>query len=117
MRISERKLNPSLKKQLVGVFAQVVADTKTLQEAESFLTSFFNDAEMETYSKRLAVSYWLKKKRSYENIKENLKVSSATIATIQSLTEKPGIRLAMKKIEAEEWANQWAEKIKKFIKK
>ncbi len=117
MRISERKLNPSLKKQLVGVFAQVVADTKNLQEAESFLTSFFNDAEMETYSKRLAVSYWLKKKRSYENIKENLKVSSATIATIQSLTEKPGIRLAMKKIEAEEWANQWAEKIKKFIKK
>lgn len=116
MRISERKLNPSLKKQLVGIFAQVIADTKNLQEAEAFLTSFFNDAELETYSKRLAISYWLKKGRSYENIKENLKVSSATIATIQSLAEKPGIKLALTKIEAEEWANQWAEKIKKFVR-
>lgn len=117
MRISERQLNPSLKKQLVSVFAQVVADTKNLQEAESFLTSFFNDAELETYSKRLSIVYWLKKKRSYENIKENLKVSSATIATIQSLSEKPGIKLALTKIEAEEWANQWADKIKKFVRK
>lgn len=117
MRTSDRILNKSLKGQIIKTFAQTISDLKDVSEVEKFLNDFFNDPELETYSKRLAVIYWLRKKRSYENIKENLKVSSATIATIQSLTEKPGIKLALTKIEAEEWANQWAEKIQKFIKK
>ena len=58
----------------------------------------------------------LKKERSYENIKNNLKVSSATIASVQSMVGKPGFQLALKKIEAEEWASKWEEKIKKYIK-
>jgi len=117
MRTSDRILNKSLKNQIIKTLAQLIADLKSPSEAEEFLKDFFNDKELETYSKRLAVIYWLKKKRSYENIKENLKVSSATIATTQTMLEKPGIKLALTKIEAEEWANQWTEKIKKFVKK
>ena len=82
---------------------------------EVFLSNFFTEAEIETFAKRLAVAYWLKKGRSYSNIRENLKVSSATIAEISSLLDNPGFSLAIKKIEAEEWANQWADKIKKLI--
>jgi hypothetical protein len=48
---------------------------------------------------------------------QNLKVSSATIASVQEFLEKPGFKLALKKMEAEEWANIWAEKIKKFTSK
>jgi len=81
------------------------------------LQDFFNDAELETFAKRLGVAYWLKKGRSYENIKQNLKVSSATIAATLALMEKPGFALALKKMEAEEWANVWAKRIKKFVKK
>ena len=95
---------------------QAIADLRDDDEAKKFLTDFFNESEYEAFAKRLAIAYWLKKGRSYNNIKENLKVSSATIATIQSGLEKPGFKLALKKIEAEEWANQWAKKIKKFIK-
>ena len=58
-----------------------------------------------------------RKGRSYENIKQNLKVSSATVASIQSMLDKKGIKLALKKIEAEEWANLWSERIKKFVGK
>lgn len=83
---------------------------------QTFLSDFFNQSESETFAKRLSIAYWLKKGRSYENIKNNLKVSSATIATIEKLLAKPGFILALKKIEAEEWASQWAEKIKKFVK-
>lgn len=117
MRTSDRILNKSLKNQIIKTLAQLIADLKNPNEAEEFLKDFFNEKELETYSKRLGVIYWLKKKRSYENIKENLKVSSATIATIQTMLEKPGIKLALTKIEAEEWANIWAEKIKKFVRK
>ncbi len=115
MRTSDRKLNPSLKRQIIKTFAQTLADFKNLNEGEIFLNNFFTEAEKETFAKRLAVAYWLKKGRSYSNIKENLKVSSATIADVSSLLNNPGFSLAIKKIEAEEWANQWADKIKKFI--
>ena len=116
MRISDKKLNPSLKNQILKTFAQTITDLKNIKEIETFLTDFFNDAELETYAKRLAVAYWLRKKRSYTNIKENLKVSSATIAVIEKLMKKPGIILAIKKLEAEEWANVWAKKIRKIVK-
>ncbi len=117
MRISEKTLNASLKKQIEAIFIQTIADLKDVSEVKTFLTDFFNQSENEAFSKRLAIAYWLKKGRSYNNIKENLKVSSATIASVQSIIGKPGLKLALKKIEAEEWANQWAEKIKKFVKK
>ena len=115
MRVSENKLNPSLKNQLIKTFAQTLLDLKNMDEMHEFLNDFFNDSELETFAKRLSVAYWLKKGRSYENIHINLKVSSATIATIEKLSKKPGFALAIKKMEAEEWANVWAEKIQKFM--
>ena len=117
MRISERKLNPSLKKQILTEFVQTILDFKKFKDLETFVKDFFNDSELETFTKRLAVVYWLKKKRSYNNIKDNLKVSSATIATVQNLLDTSGIKLAIKKMEAEEWANKWSEKIKEITKK
>jgi TrpR-related protein YerC/YecD len=117
MRISEKKINPSLKKEIERVLSQAVADIRNLEEANQFLSDFLTSSESEAFARRLAIGYWLKKGRSYNNIKENLKVSSATIATVQEMLERPGFQMILKKIEAEEWANQWAEKIKKFVKK
>jgi uncharacterized protein YerC len=117
MRTSSNKLNRSLNNQITKTFAQTLIDFKNPIEMNKFLLDFFNESELETFAKRLSIAYWLKKGRSYENIKNNLKVSSATIASIEKLTKKPGFILAIKKMEAEEWANVWAEKIQKFIKK
>jgi TrpR-related protein YerC/YecD len=117
MRRSDRKLNPSLKSQIDKTFAQLIADLKDLDEAYEFITDFFTESELETYSKRLATAYWLKKGRSYTNIKTNLKVSSATIAEVSSQQDTKGYKLAIKKMEAEEWANVWSEKIRKFTKR
>lgn len=117
MRVSKNSLNPNLKKEIIKTFIQTLDDLKGTKEKEFFLQDFFNDQELETYAKRLAIAYWLKKRRSYENIKNNLKVSSATIATIEKLLTSEGFKLALKKMEAEEWANVWSEKIKKLSKK
>lgn len=116
MRVSKDKLNNILKREIIKSFIQTIEDLKNYEEKEIFLSSFFNSIELETYAKRLAVFYWLKKKRSYQNIKNNLKVSSATIANLEKDINSPGIRLALKKMEAEEWANVWSEKIKKIVK-
>jgi len=116
MRVSNDKINSSLKRQLVKTFAQTLSDFKNMDEALSFIKDFLTDKESETLAKRLAVAYWLKNGRTYPNIKKNLKVSSATIAEVSSIMNKKGFNLALKKIEAEEWANHWAKKIKRIIK-
>lgn len=117
MRTSQRKINPSLNKQITKMLTQAICDYKTVDELDKFLKDFFTDAEYETFSKRLAIAYWLKKGRSYANIRDNLKVSSATVSSVQSVMDKQGFKSALKKVEAEEWANQWAEKIKEFVGK
>lgn len=116
MHVSKNKLNDSLKREILNSFFQTIADLKDVDEIKTFFLDFFKDDETETYAKRLAISYWLKKKRSYENIKNNLKVSSATIATVEKQLNTEGYKLALKKMEAEEWANVWSEKIKKLVK-
>lgn len=99
------------------MFTQTLVDLKNAPDAQQFIGDFLTQSEMETFTKRLAIAYWLKKGRSYANIKDNLKVSSATIATVQGILDKPGIAQAIKNIEADEWANQWAGKIKKLVRK
>lgn len=96
---------------------QLVADIKTPEEAKVIFGELLSDTESTAIRKRLAVGYWLTKKRSYENIKNNLKVSSATIASMQNELRKEGWKLAMKKMTAEEWATKWEEKIRTFLSK
>lgn len=110
-------MNPSLKRQLLRTFVQMIADLKDKKEIEKFLTDFFSEAEFEKYIKRLATTYWLKKGRDEENIKRNLLATSKEILEAKESLKKEGIKLALKKIEAEEWANVWADKIKKITKK
>ena len=95
----------------------MVADLKDTNEIESFLTDFFDAGELEKYVKRISIAYWLKKGRDKANIKTNLKATSAEITQAQKLLKTEGIKLAIKKIEAEEFANVWSERIKKFTKK
>ncbi|MCX6704021.1 MAG: Trp family transcriptional regulator [Candidatus Woesebacteria bacterium] len=110
-------MNPSLKRQLLRTFSQMIDDLNGPKEVEKFLTDFFDEAEFEKYIKRLAIAYWLKKGRDIENITRNLLATPKEIADAEKSLKKEGIKLALKKIEAEEWANVWAERIKKFGKK
>jgi uncharacterized protein YerC len=92
----------------------MVDDLKDPKEIETFLKDFFDETELERYIKRMAITYWLKKGRNYENIKRNLLATPKEIAEAEKSLKKEGIKLALKKIEAEEWANIWAERIKKL---
>lgn len=110
-------MNTSLKKGLLKTFIQMLEDLKDKSEIEKFLRDFFDNEEMEKYIKRISIAYWLKKGRDEENIKKNLLASPKEIKLAREMLKKEGIQLAIKKIEAEEWANVWVERIKKFQKK
>ena len=117
MRIARNKINAVLDRQIKKTFIQLICDINNPEEAEVFIKHFFTDQEIDMFSKRLAVAYWLKNKRNYSNIRENLKVSSATISAIQKSMEREGFKLALKKVDADEWAEKWSKRIEKLISK
>lgn len=94
----------------------MISDLESRSEIEKFLIDFFDEKELDAYIKRISIAYWLKKGRDEENIKRNLLASSKNLATAKGLLKKDGIKLALKKMEADEWANIWAKKIKKIVK-
>lgn len=117
MQISNRKLNTTLEKQIFSIFHQTVADLKTPEEIEAVFNDLLTETERTALAKRLAIAAFLDKGRSYENIRDTLKVSSATIASVAEQMGNPGIQLALAKVKAEEWADEWAEKISGIFKK
>lgn len=112
-----KSTNTVLQKQLTKTLAQLISDIDTPQEAQTFLEDFFSNEELEKYTKRLGILYWMRKKRTEENIVTNLKATTAEIKLAKRQTQSQGIQQALKRVEAEEWANVWEKKIKEFIKK
>lgn len=112
----DNKINNTLKKRIIKTYIQAIVDIRGYKQTEIFINDFFTTSEVESFAKRLAVAYWLKKGRSYNNIKDNLNVSTATIASVQENMKKPGYKLLLDRVEAEEWATIWVKKIKNFTK-
>lgn len=106
----------SLQKEIISTFFQTLEDIKNKNNFEMFFKDFFDEVELNKYTKRLAIAYWLKKKRDYENIKTNLDVTLAEIKNVERKIESKGYKLALKMMEAEEWSNKWAENFKKVLK-
>lgn len=109
-------MNNTLKNQLKKTLALVLSDFKSKSEAFDFLKDFLTEKEFENLAKRLSVAYWLSKKRSYENIQTNLRVSSATIAEGKNLLKKDNIKKAIKNLEADDWAEMWSSRLGKLHK-
>ena len=113
VQISKRSLDPKLDKKFKQTLSQVIADLNSKEKADLFLKDFLTDTEYIALSKRLAIITYLAKGHSYKDIKREIKVSSATIATVQNQLEnkESGIHLALKFIKAEEWASKWTGKL------
>ena len=118
MRVSKTKLNAQVEKQIYEIFYQTVADLKRKEDVKIFMRDFFTKTEQSIMTKRLAVAMYLEKDRSYDQIKKALKVSSATISSVDKMMNKnsEGFILALRRIEAEEWAGKLAKKISGWFK-
>ncbi|OGY19102.1 MAG: hypothetical protein A3F04_01625 [Candidatus Chisholmbacteria bacterium RIFCSPHIGHO2_12_FULL_49_9] len=115
MQISDRKLNAILEQQVFSVFYQTLADLRTPHEVKVVLSDLLTETERVALAKRFAIATFLEKGRSYENIREMLKVSSATVAAVALRMGNPGVQLALTKVKAEEWADQWAKRIRRLF--
>ncbi len=113
MQVSRKQIDQSLEQEIREAFAQVVADLKTREQALQFLHDFLSETEFIALTKRLAIALSLEKKMSYEQIKNQLQVSSATIASVQSAMAKQpkGFEIALRLAKAEEFALKWSQRI------
>ncbi|KKU86999.1 MAG: hypothetical protein UY17_C0033G0007 [Candidatus Beckwithbacteria bacterium GW2011_GWC2_47_9] len=118
MQISKLGVNKQVEKKVFKSFFQVLADIKDPQAMERFFSDILSPTERAVLAKRLAIAHYLRKNKSYDVIKNDLKVSSATIATIQGWLEQDneGLNIALKAIEADEWAGELADKISQSVK-
>jgi len=118
MQISKKRLNQNLKNQIYKLLYQVITDIQNPDEAHILLESFLSKNELEVIARRLGIAYFLDKGKSYANIKDNLAVSSTTIAAVaKDMKTKKGFKVALGKIRAEEWANKWSKKIKETFRR
>lgn len=117
MQVSSKQVNKILERQLFETVYQVLADIADPKETALVLGDLLSEVEKTAMAKRLAIAVYLDKGRSYENIKENLKVSSATIASVAEGMGNPGIQAALRRVKAEEWSEEWSEKIGGLVRR
>ena len=117
MQLSHSPINKTLENQLDQMFSQVLAEIDSPEEIRTILEDVLTAGEKTAVLKRLGIALYLDKGRSYEDVKNNIKVSSATIATVAENLGNSGWQEMIKRIKAEEWASEWTEKISGKIKK
>ncbi|HZZ99072.1 MAG TPA: Trp family transcriptional regulator [Candidatus Saccharimonadia bacterium] len=115
-QISAQTLSPSLEKELYYTLFQLVADLSNPKDSTKFCKDFFSKTELMVFTKRIAIAVSLDKGYSYEEIRKNLKVSTATISTVAERLESDGYQLALQKIKAEQWAGNISSKLVRMFK-
>jgi len=117
MQLSQNPINRTLEKQLDEIFYSVLSEVNSVDELKVMVSDLFTEAERSAVLKRLGIALYLDKGRSYEDIKNNIKVSSATIATVAENLGNKGWQEMIRRVKAEEWARQWTDKITGSIKR
>ncbi len=119
MQVSKKDVSYRIEKKIFRSLFQVLSDLKKPSDVEKFLSDVLSETERTVLAKRLGIAYYLNKNKSYEAIRQDLKVSSATIANVQKWMEEggEGLALALKAIEADEWAGEMADKIGEQLKR
>lgn len=96
-RISRRHLNSALEERVFELFWEHLARLSSPVLMKEFLKSLLSKTELTMLSKRLAIAILLSKGYPYKYIDETLKVSMATIGTVQRqiMTGAPGYERAI----------------------
>jgi len=117
MQKSSNQMSKSIEQQVYKILYQVLTDIKSEEEMRALLASLLTDSELSAVSKRLAIAVFLDKGQSYERIKDVLKVSSATIASVAEGINERGMQSALQRVKAEEWADMWSIRISRALEK
>lgn len=108
-------MNQTLEHSLEKMLLRVMTEIKTEEEMELVVKNLLTEGEWSAVVKRLGIALYLDKGRSYEDIKNNIMVSSATIASVAESLGESGWQEMIRRIKAEDWAESWSKKISGWI--
>lgn len=111
MQLSNNPLNKTIEKQLSEMMYGILAELRSPEDVKMVMNDILTDGERVAILKRLGIAVYLDKGRNYEDIKNNIKVSSATIASVAENLGNSGWQEMIKRIKAEQWASEWSNKI------
>lgn len=117
MKKSTQPMNKKIETQVYKILYQVLGDAKNEVDVEITLKALMTENELSAIAKRLAIAVFLDKRQSYEHIKDVLKVSTATIASVALGMNQKGIQMALAKVKAEEWADVWSIRLSRALEK
>lgn len=115
MQTSAKELTKKQQREIIDQFITLIADLRSVDEARAFFDSFLTDTEQSVFAKRLAIMWLLEQGKSYDEVRDELHVSSATISSVAALMKKDGSQLSMKKIKADHWADRMAKKMTSWL--
>jgi len=98
-QVSSRYLMPGVETRVKEVFAQLIVEIKTEEEALAFIGSFFSNHERINLPKRFGIFLMLYRGDDYIFIKDELKVSNSTIGSVQKQIVITGFQGMKKTIE------------------
>jgi uncharacterized protein YerC len=117
MQLSNNPLNKNIEKQLSEMMYGILAELRSPEDVKMVMNDVLTEGERVAILKRLGIAVYLDKGRNYEDVKNNIKVSSATIASVAENLGNPGWQEMIRRIKAEEWAEAWTDKISKRVKR
>lgn len=111
MQVSSKSLSSDQAQSIHAQLNALLASLTKSDDVKLLLRDLLSDTERTVIAKRLAIAAMLHQEKSYKEIRQTLKVSSATISSVSEICQTDGIKLAVKHIEAEAWAdsmvNRW----------
>lgn len=84
-QVSKRKLQPEIQDRLIELLITVLAATNQTKSGLLFTHSFLSTTERNMLAKRVGIALLLKRKYSYFQIMDYLKVSKGTVAKVSEL--------------------------------
>lgn len=111
MQTSNNKLSSQKETDLYVQLVTLLSDIDHPKAMASFLKAFLTDTERSVLSKRIAIFNLLNQNKSYEAIKEELHVSSATISSMADQAHQPAIKSGLERIKRDEQIQSWLKKL------
>jgi uncharacterized protein YerC len=109
-------MNVTLRRQLERTLASALLNLETEEDARGFLSEFLTEREFLNLTKRFGVVYFLMKKKGDEDIKNNLKVGNLAILEGRKLLNRGSVKKILRRVDADEWAEKWAQKIRNITR-
>lgn len=116
-KVSKRIMDTDIEERMFEIFWNAFAGIKSPEEAKKFWRSFISDVELLMLAKRLGIALMLSKGYLYQEIKDTLKVSSATIMSvvIRYRVGGKGLAPALQRILKNEKSEDFMDNIEEFL--